>query len=116
VHRLTIRVSSELKEALSQTAKDRELSVAELIRQLLSRQIAVPGESVNIDGVPISSDLWNRLREFRLPVTGYPEGRKIVAIKEIREETGLGLREAKDVVDKAWPHLLGSTLPRKFWA
>ncbi len=42
---------------------------------------------------PISHDLQDRVREL------CSERKKIHAIKLVREETGLGLKEAKDVVD-----------------
>ncbi|WP_245656582.1 ribosomal protein L7/L12 [Microtetraspora fusca] len=42
---------------------------------------------------PISSDLQERVREL------CAEGKKIHAIKAVREGTGLGLKEAKDIVD-----------------
>ncbi len=34
----------------------------------------------------------------------FMNGRKIEAIKLVRERTGLGLREAKDIVESQWPH------------
>ena len=40
---------------------------------------------------PVSADLQHRVREL------YAEGKKIEAIKLIREQTGLGLKEAKDL-------------------
>ncbi|GAA0373103.1 hypothetical protein GCM10009530_24240 [Microbispora corallina] len=42
---------------------------------------------------PISAELQLRVREL------YAEGRKIEAIKLVREQTGLGLKEAKAVAD-----------------
>ncbi len=34
----------------------------------------------------------------------FMNGRKIEAIKLVRERTGLGLKEAKDIVESQWPH------------
>ncbi|MEV4457899.1 ribosomal protein L7/L12 [Microbispora sp. NPDC049633] len=42
---------------------------------------------------PVSADLQHRVREL------YAEGKKIEAIKLIREQTGLGLKEAKDLAE-----------------
>ncbi|MEU7886726.1 ribosomal protein L7/L12 [Microbispora bryophytorum] len=42
---------------------------------------------------PVSADLQHRVRDL------YAEGKKIEAIKVIREQTGLGLTEAKDLAD-----------------
>ncbi|WP_169946812.1 ribosomal protein L7/L12 [Microbispora sp. H11081] len=42
---------------------------------------------------PVSADLQHRVREL------YAEGKKIEAIKVIREQTGLGLKEAKDLAE-----------------
>ncbi|GAA4190578.1 ribosomal protein L7/L12 [Microbispora amethystogenes] len=42
---------------------------------------------------PVSAALLQRVREL------YAENKKIEAIKLIREETGLGLKEAKDLAD-----------------
>ncbi|MEW9529498.1 50S ribosomal protein L7/L12 [Microbispora sp. NPDC049125] len=42
---------------------------------------------------PVSAELQHRVREL------YQEGRVVEAVKEIREQTGLGLREAKALAD-----------------
>ncbi len=34
----------------------------------------------------------------------FARGSKIEAIKLVRKHTGLGLREAKDIVESQWPH------------
>ena len=44
---------------------------------------------------PVSAELQHRVREL------YGENKKIEAIKLIREQTGLGLKEAKDLVEAA---------------
>ena len=50
-----------------------------------------------ITGVEFTAETINILRE------SYPDMR-IKAIKEVRKATGSGLKEAKHVVDDAWPY------------
>ena len=47
-------------------------------------------ESKNVNGEPLSSAILSCVKE----------GRKLEAIKLLREETGIGLKEAKDIVEK----------------
>ncbi|MEU6431850.1 ribosomal protein L7/L12 [Microbispora sp. NPDC046973] len=42
---------------------------------------------------PVSADLQHRVREL------YADNKKIEAIKLVREQTGLGLKEAKDLTE-----------------
>jgi len=52
--------------------------------------------------------LWSRLRELELKSAGE---QKIQVIKAIREVTGLGLKEAKDIVDAA-PKVVKADVPK----
>ncbi|MGC1879398.1 MAG: 50S ribosomal protein L7/L12 [Rhabdochlamydiaceae bacterium] len=49
--------------------------------------------------------------EFKVTLEGAPDDKKISVIKVVREITGLGLKEAKDVVDSA-PKVLKETCPK----
>jgi hypothetical protein len=52
-------------------------------------------ESSTILGHDLSSELTDRFNNFRLHVDS-----KIQLIKDVRQETSMGLKEAKDLVDK----------------
>ena len=49
--------------------------------------------------------------EFKVTLEGAPDDKKIGVIKVVREITGLGLKEAKDIVDGA-PKVLKETCPK----
>lgn len=49
--------------------------------------------------------------EFKVTLEKVPDDKKISVIKVVREITGLGLKEAKDVVDGA-PKVLKETAPK----
>lgn len=49
--------------------------------------------------------------EFKITLEATPDDKKISVIKVVREITGLGLKEAKDIVDGA-PKVLKETSPK----
>jgi large subunit ribosomal protein L7/L12 len=49
-------------------------------------------------GVPTNVD--SEQTEFSVIITGVPADKKIAAIKVVRDTIGLGLKEAKDLVDQ----------------
>lgn len=49
--------------------------------------------------------------EFKVTLEGTPDDKKIGVIKVVREITGLGLKEAKEMVDTA-PKVLKETAPK----
>jgi large subunit ribosomal protein L7/L12 len=49
--------------------------------------------------------------EFKVTLDEAPADKKIGVIKVVREVTGLGLKEAKDLVDKA-PQVIKATCPK----
>ena len=49
--------------------------------------------------------------EFKITLEGTPDDKKIGVIKIVREITGLGLKEAKDMVDSA-PKVIKETCPK----
>jgi large subunit ribosomal protein L7/L12 len=49
--------------------------------------------------------------EFKVTLEASPDDKKIGVIKAVREITGLGLKEAKDIVDGA-PKVLKETCPK----
>ena len=96
MHKLTIRVSEKMHKALSAEAEREGASMAELVRNFVSQHIAVPGEGRKINGVLITSALLTRLRSW------CDRGQKIQAIKDLRMATGLGLKDAKNIIDDLW--------------
>jgi ribosomal protein L7/L12 len=71
-----------------------ELSEAEL-SVILSSHVSAIAEARSL---PVSQDT-PLLRKLSLAFRANTEGRKIEAIKVIREATGCGLKEAKDTVE-----------------
>ena len=49
--------------------------------------------------------------EFKVTLEGFPAEKKIAIIKIVREVTGLGLKEAKDLAESA-PKVLKETVPK----
>ncbi len=60
-----------------------------------SMQSQLDGRSVNVPSIPA----------FSAVIRAVSSGNKIATIKEVRAATGLGLKEAKDLVDAAWSYL-----------
>jgi ribosomal protein L7/L12 len=99
MHKLTVRVSDRVRDAIAAEAARKKISMAELMRVLAIRHVPGAAEAVIVDDVELSAALWTHLQECRR------DKRKISAIKAVRNETGLGLREAKAVVDSIWDNL-----------
>jgi len=99
MHKLTVRVSERVRDALTVEAARKGISMAELIRVLAIRHVPGAAEAVLVDGTELSAGLWSYLQECRRAE------KKISAIKAIRNETHIGLREAKAIADAIWEDL-----------
>lgn len=80
-----IRMLAARVDRLDATVRRQEAIIAELCRRL---DVEVP----DVDPARTLDDTERRL---------IAEGKKIAAIKHVRARTGFGLKEAKDVVERA---------------
>ncbi len=58
-------------------------------------------------------ELANKSYKYSLVLNAYPEDRKIFAIKAVRGATGLGLKTAKDLVEKVERQPIGTAVLAK---
>jgi len=92
-----------IKEILDAIAGMSVLEVSELVKAMEEKfgvSAAAPvavaaGPSVAAD----SADASEEQTEFSVVLTGFGDGKKIGVIKEVRAITGLGLKEAKELVE-----------------
>lgn len=77
---------------------DTQRRLEDLERRVLAleRAVRAAGQPIPSTHTGDPSELWASDTVRRLAA----EGQKIQAIKELREETGLGLKDAKDIVDR----------------
>jgi ribosomal protein L7/L12 len=100
-------LSAEVKQLLAQGKK---MEAIKLVRERTGAQLAEAKETVESmeegrspgrDG-PMDVSAMLRMAKELSPEVGrlLGQGRKVDAIKLIRERTGMGLKEAKDIVDR----------------
>jgi large subunit ribosomal protein L7/L12 len=81
------------------------IQLAEMIKTLEDKwgvkaaPVAVAGPAVAAGGAPAAAK--EEQTEFAIELKAAPADKKIAIIKVVREITGLGLKEAKDLVDGA---------------
>lgn len=83
---------SQLQRTVDRMAQEMGISNVELAQVTYGAppaSVAGAGQAVNADG-----SVWAKARLL------VADGKKIQAIKEVREATGLGLKEAKDAVEQ----------------
>lgn len=78
------------------------LEVADLVSEIeakfgVSAAVAVGGPAAGAAAAPVEEEKT----EFDVILKGYPEEKKMGIIKLVREVTGLGLKESKDLVTAA---------------
>jgi len=69
--------------------------------------MAAPGEAAGTEAQPVEEQT-----EFAVHLEGFEASAKIKVLKAVREATGLGLAEAKALVEKA-PTLIKEGLPKE---
>lgn len=84
---LTVLDMSKLKEALEEKWGVKAAAAAPMM-------MAAPAAGAGADAAAESTD-------FKVTIEEVPADKKIAVIKAVREITGLGLKEAKDLVDTA---------------
>ena len=80
------------------------LEVSELVKAMEDKfgvTAAAPVAVVAAGAVPAAgdADAEDEQSEFNVILKGFEDGKKIPVIKEVRALTGLGLKEAKDLVE-----------------
>lgn len=93
-HKLTVRMSTAMRDALAAEAERQGVSSSELIRRFVAAHVLVPGLGREIHGVRFLTEQVRFLQML------YPQ--KIEVIKHIRGWKGLGLKEAKAIADTLW--------------
>ena len=76
------------------------LELSELVHAL-EEEFGVSAAAMAAPAAGAAAPAAEEKTEFDVVLTGFDAAQKIKVIKVVRELTGLGLKEAKDVVDKA---------------
>lgn len=99
----------ELVKALS------ELTVLEMaeLKTALEEKWGVKASAASVAAAPAAAagPAAEEATDFQITLTEVPADKKIGAIKIVRELTGLGLKEAKDLVDGA-PKVVKESAPK----
>ena len=73
---------------------EREEALDALIESVVDGQTA---DKMTVGGVPVTAEVYAQAARFMV------KGRKIQAIKALRRESGVGLIEGKDAVEREFP-------------
>jgi len=102
----------ELVEKLSQLSVLDMAKLKEKLEQKWGVKAAVAVAAAPAGAAPAEAAAASESTEFKVTLEGpVPEDKKISVIKAVREVTGLGLKEAKDLVEGA-PKDLKATCPK----
>ncbi|MDR1955725.1 MAG: 50S ribosomal protein L7/L12 [Treponema sp.] len=80
------------------------LEVSELVKALEEKfgvSAAAPVAVAAVGGASAAAEPVEEKTEFNVILKAYEDSKKIAVIKEVRAVTGLGLKEAKDLVEGA---------------
>ena len=91
----------ELVEKLSQLSVLDMAKLKEKLEQKWGVKAAVAGPMMMAGAAPAAAEAATEATEFQVTLEKSPDDKKIGVIKAVREVTGLGLKEAKDLVDGA---------------
>jgi len=89
-------------EIIDAIAKMSVLEVSELVKAMEEKfgvSAAVPVAAVPSASDASPAEVEDEQTEFDVVLTGFGEGKKISVIKEVRSLTGIGLKEAKEMVE-----------------
>lgn len=87
------------EDIINAVAEMSVMDVAELI-EAMEEKFGVSAAAAVVAGPGAAAEVEEEQTEFDLVITG-PGEKKVNAIKAVREITGLGLKEAKGLVDSA---------------
>jgi len=91
------------EEILEAIASMTVLEVSELVKAMEEKfgvSAAAPVAAVAVGAAPAAAPVEEQT-EFNVILKAYDDTKKIAVIKEVRAVTGLGLKEAKDLVEGA---------------
>ena len=90
-------------EILESIANMTVLEVSELVKAMEDKFGVTAAAPVAVTAVPAGAgadgEAEEEQTEFTVVLKGFEDGKKIPVIKEVRALTGLGLKDAKDVVE-----------------
>ena len=90
-------------EILESIANMTVLQVSELVKAMEDKFGVTAAAPVAVAAVPVGGvadgEAAEEQTEFTVVLKGFEDGKKIPVIKEVRALTGLGLKDAKDVVE-----------------
>lgn len=90
-------------EILESIANMTVLEVSELVKAMEDKFGVTAAAPVAVAAVPVGGvadgEAAEEQTEFTVVLKGFEDGKKIPVIKEVRALTGLGLKDAKDVVE-----------------
>jgi large subunit ribosomal protein L7/L12 len=92
------------EEILEAIASMTVLEVSELVKAMEEKfgvSAAAPVAVAAVGAAPAAAAAAEEKTEFNIILKAYDETKKIAVIKEVRAVTGLGLKEAKDLVEGA---------------
>jgi large subunit ribosomal protein L7/L12 len=92
------------EEILETIASMTVLEVSELVKAMEEKfgvSAAAPAAVAAVGAAPAAAEAVEEKTEFNVVLKAYDDTKKIAVIKEVRVVTGLGLKEAKDLVEGA---------------
>jgi large subunit ribosomal protein L7/L12 len=105
-----VEVPEKFKALVEQIEKLSVLDLSELVKVLEEKFGVSAAAPVVMAGGPVAGEAAEEKTDFNVELTA-AGGNKIGVIKVVREVTGLGLKEAKDMVDAA-PKVIKEGAPK----
>ena len=100
----------ELKDLVEEIKKLSLVEVSELVK-MLEEEFGVSAAAATVVAGPSAAAAVEEKTEFNVVITATDASKKIAAIKAVREITGLGLGEAKAMVENV-PAVVKENLPK----
>ena len=91
----------DILEAISNMTVMEIVDLVKMMEDKFGVTAAAPVAAVAAAGAAAAAPVVEEKTEFTVVMTAYPADKKVGVIKVIREITGLGLKEAKDLVEGA---------------
>jgi len=89
------------EEILNAIAAMTVLEVSELVKAMEEKFGVSAAAPVAVAGAAVAAAAEDEQTEFNVVLKSFADGSKIPLIKVVREVTGLGLKEAKEIVETA---------------
>lgn len=109
-------MATESLEEIVKTLSNLKVTDLAKLKKLLEEEwdVTAAAPAVAVAAAPVAGGAEaaaEEATEFQVTLTEVPADKKIGVIKVVREITGLGLKEAKDVVESA-PKVIKETAPK----